>query len=566
MARDRSARRPPCPQGLCPRHALLFAAAMQASREAPERWRTQATHARNDRGRQDGDEGPVPRSRRPTRPRSCSTAFHARCTNCWWCRKPASPMCRSSATASTAAIPIPAISLCVIDLEKRAHVGDIDLRPYIAPHTLKLGPDGLIYITCENSAVVAVIDRTTHKVVDAIDSGSTNGHRLIISPDGQRLYTENEEDGTVSVIDLPKRKLLGKIKTPRPLAGIAISADGRTVVAVDDAEPTLFLIDTESERVAHTVRLEGVPKAAQIARYSAGQQPDRRHQPQQRHGQPDRSVVPPADRDQGRQPADGHGVPRRRIVRRLPGRRLGACDRHSGAARTSTASRPARAASRWGFFDLTDGGGGSDEHLWRRSGHERRALVEGVIRRFRLASGLVMLAYVTTHFVNHSLGLVSVQSMDLALRFIYQYWASPLGTFLLYGAFAIHYSLALWALWLRRSLKMPAAEATQLVLGFFDSLSPHRTRPPDPRRRHVLWSGLRLLRDGALHILRGRSATRRASVHGAGDRLGPRHDRTAVLAAPEAVVRALAADPVRVRVADADVCDSSAFSRAAARS
>ena len=93
-------------------------------------------------------------------------------------------------------------------------------------------------------------------------------------------------------------------------------------------------------------------------------------------------------------------------------------------------------------------------------------VVEGVIRRIRLASGLVMLAYVTTHFVNHSLGLVSVQSMDVALRFIYQYWASPLGTFLLYGAFAIHYSLALWALWLRRSLKMPAAEATQLVLGF----------------------------------------------------------------------------------------------------
>jgi YVTN family beta-propeller protein len=163
--------------------------------------------------------------------------------------------------------PNPGHLLCIIDLDKRAHVGDINLRPYIAPHTLKLGPDGLIYITCENSAVVAVIDRSTHKVVDAIESGSTNGHRLIISPDGRRLYTENEEDGTVSVIDLPRRKLLGKIATPRALAGIAISADGRTVVAVDDVEPTLFLIDTESERVVATVRLEGVPEAAQIARY-----------------------------------------------------------------------------------------------------------------------------------------------------------------------------------------------------------------------------------------------------------------------------------------------------------
>jgi len=164
--------------------------------------------------------------------------------------------------------PNPGHTLCIIDLAKQTHVGDIDLSPYIAPHTLKLGPDGLIYITCENSAVVAVIDRTTHKVVDAIESGSTNAHRLIIAPDGRRLYTENEEDGEVSVIDLPRRKLLGKIKTPQPLAGIAISGDGATVVTVSDAEPVLFLIDTRTERVRETVRLKDVPKPAQIARYS----------------------------------------------------------------------------------------------------------------------------------------------------------------------------------------------------------------------------------------------------------------------------------------------------------
>src|SRR6476469_9593276 len=160
--------------------------------------------------------------------------------------------------------PNPGHLLCVIDLKNRTHAAYIHLRPYIAPHTLKLGPDGFVYITCENSAVVAVIDRSTNTVVDAIDSGSTNGHRLIISPDGQRLYTENEEDATVSVIDLPNRKLLGKVTTPRPLAGIAISADGRTVVAVDDAEPALFLIDTETRQVREEVRLKDVPKAAQI--------------------------------------------------------------------------------------------------------------------------------------------------------------------------------------------------------------------------------------------------------------------------------------------------------------
>jgi adenylate cyclase len=91
---------------------------------------------------------------------------------------------------------------------------------------------------------------------------------------------------------------------------------------------------------------------------------------------------------------------------------------------------------------------------------------EGAIRRLRLVSGLVMFAYVTTHFVNHSLGLISVEVMDRELHRIYQYWGSPLGGLILYGAFATHYCLALRALWLRRSLKMPAAEATQLILGF----------------------------------------------------------------------------------------------------
>src|SRR5206468_7521427 len=63
------------------------------------------------------------------------------------------------------------------------------------------------------------------------------------------------------------RKLIGKIATPHPLAGIAISADGRTITAVDDAEPNLFLIDTATEKI-RTVLLQGVPKAAQIARYA----------------------------------------------------------------------------------------------------------------------------------------------------------------------------------------------------------------------------------------------------------------------------------------------------------
>lgn len=165
--------------------------------------------------------------------------------------------------------PNPGHVLCVIDCINRRHLGDIDLSPYSAPHTVRLGADGLIYITCENSAKVAVIDPKTHKMIDAIDSGSTNGHRLCIANDGQRLYTDNEEDATVSVIDVPNRKLLGKIKMPQAIAGVAVSGSGRIVVAVSDESPVVFLVDTAEGRVTRELRLECVPKAAQIARYSS---------------------------------------------------------------------------------------------------------------------------------------------------------------------------------------------------------------------------------------------------------------------------------------------------------
>ncbi len=164
--------------------------------------------------------------------------------------------------------PNPGHTLHVIDLLERKIADSIDLSPYRAPHTVRLGADGLIYITCENSAVVAVIDPKTNAMIDAIQSGSTNGHRLAIAPDGQRLYTDNEEDASVSVIDVPNRKLIGQIKTPQALAGIAVSNDGRTVIAVSAEQPVIFAIDPVGGKVTREIPLEGAEKAAQIARYS----------------------------------------------------------------------------------------------------------------------------------------------------------------------------------------------------------------------------------------------------------------------------------------------------------
>jgi len=90
-----------------------------------------------------------------------------------------------------------------------------------------------------------------------------------------------------------------------------------------------------------------------------------------------------------------------------------------------------------------------------------------MIRRIRLISGLVMLAYVSMHLLNHALGLVSIAAMGWALtRIVFPIWSFPPMQAALYGAFLVHYSLALWALWQRQTLRLRVGEALQLLLGF----------------------------------------------------------------------------------------------------
>src|SRR6202035_4118989 len=92
--------------------------------------------------------------------------------------------------------------------------------------------------------------------------------------------------------------------------------------------------------------------------------------------------------------------------------------------------------------------------------------VLSMIRRVRLFSGLVMLAYVTMHLLNHAVGLVSLEAMEGVLWYIFRIWSNRPAQALLYGSFLVHYTLALCALWQRRSLRLHVSELSQIILGF----------------------------------------------------------------------------------------------------
>jgi len=86
-------------------------------------------------------------------------------------------------------------------------------------------------------------------------------------------------------------------------------------------------------------------------------------------------------------------------------------------------------------------------------------------RDLRLASGLVMFTYIGLHLANHALGLVSVVAAERALDLAVRVWHSAPGTILLYGAAAVHVTLALVAIYRRRTLRMPPLEVLRIALG-----------------------------------------------------------------------------------------------------
>lgn len=87
------------------------------------------------------------------------------------------------------------------------------------------------------------------------------------------------------------------------------------------------------------------------------------------------------------------------------------------------------------------------------------------VRMLRTLTGLVLAVFVTAHFVNHALGVISIDAQEALLEVLAPAWQSMPGTIVLYSALIIHALLGLYALWRRKTLRMPAWEFAQLTLG-----------------------------------------------------------------------------------------------------
>jgi YVTN family beta-propeller protein len=164
--------------------------------------------------------------------------------------------------------PNPGHEIAIIDLAAKQLAGTIDISPYIAPHGIQIDSRGLLYVTCDLSKKLLVIDPKKKSVEAAIDTEGT-GHWVAVLPDGSKAYVVNKNDKLyVTVIDLKTRKVVARVPTPGGTQGIAASPDGKRVAVADNGAAVLLLIDSTRDEVVDKIALDGAPKAAFKPRYS----------------------------------------------------------------------------------------------------------------------------------------------------------------------------------------------------------------------------------------------------------------------------------------------------------
>jgi adenylate cyclase len=87
------------------------------------------------------------------------------------------------------------------------------------------------------------------------------------------------------------------------------------------------------------------------------------------------------------------------------------------------------------------------------------------VRQVRLGCGLVLFAYLVSHFLNHALGNISMDALATGVYYHAGFWQFLPVAVLFYTAALVHTGLGIWALYERRQFRWRAIEPLQLVLG-----------------------------------------------------------------------------------------------------
>jgi len=114
---------------------------------------------------------------------------------------------------------------------------------YLSPLEIASSPDGrLLYVVCQDSDEVRVVDVQSSKVIGSVQVGHMP-RGIALSPDGHQLYITNAGSDTVSVIDTAALQVVQTLVTGSEPSGVVSDRDGSTLYVANRLSGDVSVID-----------------------------------------------------------------------------------------------------------------------------------------------------------------------------------------------------------------------------------------------------------------------------------------------------------------------------------
>lgn len=144
----------------------------------------------------------------------------------------------------------------IYDIATGKLTGKIDFPHGVRPHRpIWDAHTGQMIVSTEVDKTATIIDPKSGKLLGTIPTGAEQSHMITLLPSGKKLYSANVHPGSVSVMDVPNRKLLKVIPISDNIQRLSCSNDGAYIFTADETTPDLIVIDTKTDTVKKRIKL-----------------------------------------------------------------------------------------------------------------------------------------------------------------------------------------------------------------------------------------------------------------------------------------------------------------------
>ncbi|MDP4300558.1 YncE family protein [Leptothrix discophora] len=118
-----------------------------------------------------------------------------------------------------------------------------------------------LFVTLADRAELAVVDLANNKLIKTISLGEGKPRRLVISPDERTVWVALDDSDKLVGVDVAALEKRQELTIGDGAHALAISEDGRRLVATSSASNQVTLVDAQAARVIARVPVSGTPLA-----------------------------------------------------------------------------------------------------------------------------------------------------------------------------------------------------------------------------------------------------------------------------------------------------------------